>query len=144
MKQKLILKIILLIAIVGAIIFFLSPNDSATTPEVEENTTTEEVSATNEISYTNSGFKPKEIVVNKGQTVTWTNNSKRGMWVASAMHPTHTVYPETSENDCLGSSFDACTAQPTGETFSFTFNEVGEWGYHDHTQAQNWGRVIVK
>jgi hypothetical protein len=66
------------------------------------------------------------------------------MWVASAQHPTHTVYPEKTDADCLGSAFDACEGVSPGNSWSFTFNEVGEWGYHNHLRANHWGRVIVE
>ena len=94
-----------------------------------------------EVQYTNAGFEPKVITINKGQTITWTNNSSRSMWIASALHPSHNVYPVKSDDDCLGSSFDACTFD---KTYSFTFDIVGEWNYHNHVQAGRTGKVIVK
>src|SRR3989344_2788172 len=48
------------------------------------------------VTYDGSGFSPKEIVVKLGDTVTFVNASGGKMWVASAMHPTHTVYGGTS------------------------------------------------
>ena len=97
-----------------------------------------------EVTYTDNGFEPKEITISKGQTVTWTNNSNQGMWVASSLHPAHNIYPEKSDNDCLGSSFDACEAKQPGESYSFTFNTKGGWGYHDHLYAGKVGVVIVE
>ena len=98
------------------------------------------------ITYSDDGFSPKEITITKGQRVRFVNESAGEMWVASAMHPTHTVYPGTDIKKCgLGAGvvpmFDQCAV---GVSFEFTFNEVGEWGYHNHMQAAHFGKVIVK
>lgn len=95
------------------------------------------------VTYTDTGFSPKIIEINSGDTVMFINNSSRGMWVASNMHPTHTLYPEESDSDCLGSSFDACTGVAVGESWSFTFNSTGSWDYHDHMKASRTGTVDV-
>ncbi|OGG44893.1 hypothetical protein A2673_03355 [Candidatus Kaiserbacteria bacterium RIFCSPHIGHO2_01_FULL_50_13] len=98
------------------------------------------------VTYDGSGFSPKEIVVKLGDTVTFVNASGGKMWVASAMHPTHTVYGGTSLNEhcpnANGSAFDQCAG---GEgNYSFTFNKAGSWGYHDHLNASAFGRVTVE
>ncbi len=95
------------------------------------------------VTITDEGYDPKEITIQKGQAVTWVNNSSKPVWTASAQHPTHTAYPEKTDVDCLGSAFDACKGIPSGESWSFTFNEVGSWGYHDHLNARHDGKVIV-
>jgi len=40
--------------------------------------------------------------------------------------------------------FDACGGLKTGESWSFTFGEVGEWKYHDHLIAGHFGTVTVQ
>ena len=97
------------------------------------------------ISYGANGFSPSEVTIKKGGTVTWTNNSGGTMWVASAQHPTHTAYSGTTLAQHCGSaeeasSFDQCK---NGTTYSFTFNKVGTWGYHNHSNASQFGKVIV-
>ncbi len=94
------------------------------------------------VEYTSSGFSPKTVTINKGETVRFTGQTN--VWPASANHPTHTLYPEKSANDCLGTSFDACRVLKAGEFWEFTFNEVGTWGFHNHTRANDTGVVIVK
>ena len=75
----------------------------------EGNGSTEGVGSTPAVvTYTASGFSPTTVTISKGESVTWKNESNRRMWVASAVHPTHTIYPEQTDVDCLGSSFDAC------------------------------------
>lgn len=102
-----------------------------------------EVSGPVTVTYTNNGFTPKKINVSKGDTVKWVNESSRRMWVASAVHPIHTIYPEKTEADCLGSSFDACTGISVGQSYEFTFNEAGSWNYHNHLVASQVGTVVV-
>lgn len=110
---------------------------------VEEDETTSTVEQF-VIKYDGSSFSPSTIIIKKGQSVTWVNESSQPMWVASAMHPTHEVYPETSTNDCFGSSFDTCRSFAPDESWSFTFNSAGEWPYHNHLRAVNFGKVIVE
>lgn len=96
------------------------------------------------ISYTDSGFEPKSVTIKKGETVRFVNNSSsEETWPASAVHPTHSVYPDKSSSDCLGSSFDACRGLKPGEFWEFTFTNVGEWRFHDHVHASKTGVVIV-
>ncbi|MEK7574839.1 MAG: plastocyanin/azurin family copper-binding protein [Patescibacteria group bacterium] len=97
-----------------------------------------------EVTYTDTGFSPKEISIKLGDTVKFINKSSEGMWVGSAMHPTHIVYSGTSLSDhcpdAVGTAFDQCGS--TAE-YSFTFNKVGSWGYHNHVSAKMFGKVIV-
>jgi plastocyanin len=86
------------------------------------------------VSYTDSGFSPRDITVAKGQTVTFVNNSTHDMWPASDDHPTHTIYPE----------FDPKRRIAAGDSFSFVFEKVGTWEYHNHLQSSQTGSVTVK
>ena len=95
------------------------------------------------ITFTDNGFVPSTVTVKKGQTVRWANNSGAKVWPASAVHPSHAVYPQKSASDCLGSSFDACRGLAQGESWDFTFNYVGEWKFHNHLNASQWGAVTV-
>jgi len=86
------------------------------------------------VSITAGGtFSPAVITVKKGTTVTWTNTGSAQVWIASNPHPTHTDYP----------GFDSKAAIGTGESYSFTFNKVGSWGYHNHLNPTVMGTVIV-
>lgn len=97
------------------------------------------------VTYSASGFSPSEVTIKKGGVVTWTNSSGGEMWVASAQHPSHTVYAGTSREahcpDTAGTAFDQCSGS-TGN-YSFTFQKVGTWNYHDHLSAQKFGKVTV-
>lgn len=99
------------------------------------------------IEITSSGFSPKTLEINSGDTVTWTNKDSRSHWLASAVHPTHTIYPGSSINKCGTSEalsiFDSCKGLSSGESYSFTFNEKGTWGYHDHLGPSLTGTIVV-
>jgi len=105
----------------------------------EEITSNEELT----IEITTQGFVPSEITIPPGTTVVWKNIEEKQHWPASNFHPTHTMYPETSSDDCLGSSFDACRGLQQGETYSFTFDQSGAWAYHDHLFPSMGGVVFV-
>ncbi|MEX0652420.1 MAG: hypothetical protein WD153_03105 [Candidatus Paceibacterota bacterium] len=96
------------------------------------------------VTYTDDGFSPAEIEIQKGDTVRFENKSSDRMWVGADIHPTHSLYPVKSSDDCLGSSFDQCRASVAGESWEFTFDEVGDWRYHNHTRASKRGTVTVK
>ena len=87
------------------------------------------------VTYTDSGFSPKTLILAKGGTVTFTNKSSQNMWVASDPHPTHTGY----------SAFDAKKSVAPGAVYVFTFDKVGSWNYHNHVSSpQHNGTVIVQ
>ena len=96
------------------------------------------------VTYTNDGFSPQEVVIKQGQVVRFVNESSSSMWVASAIHPTHSLYPAKSGGDCLGSSFDQCTITGAGGVWEFTFTETGTHGYHNHVRASKRGKIIVE
>lgn len=97
-----------------------------------------------------AGYAPNELMIKKGDKVTFRNESSRETWPASAMHPSHTVYPGSGYVKCLdGTSdksklFDSCRGLKAGEEWSFVFNEVGTWGYHDHLHDLMYGKIIVQ
>jgi plastocyanin len=98
------------------------------------------------ITYNGTSYSPSTVTIKKGGTVTWVNSSGGQMWVASAQHPTHTVYSGTNRTahcpDPENNDFDQC-AGSTGD-FSFKFDKAGSWGYHDHINASAFGKVVVE
>ncbi|MBI5412927.1 YbhB/YbcL family Raf kinase inhibitor-like protein [Candidatus Peregrinibacteria bacterium] len=88
------------------------------------------------------GFSPSILTIKEGETVQFINKDTEPHWPASAVHPTHTAYPETG--GCIGSKFDACAVLKQNETFNFTFNKIGAWEYHDHLNPGITGKIIVE
>ena len=105
----------------------------------------------NTVRITSSGFEPKELTISQGETVTFVNQDSVEHWPASDNHPTHTLYPGSDIKICFGGTeeeksqiFDACKGLARGEEYSFTFNKLGAWGYHDHKKSDLTGTIIVK
>ncbi|MAG12339.1 hypothetical protein CL630_00825 [bacterium] len=149
MHHKVILGLVLMLVLIISGLFFFNSNNATTDKQQEDVKTiiAEDINVENAIihtiKYTSDGFSPKVVEIQKGDIVKFTNDSGSGMRVASAIHPIHSQYPQKSDNDCLGSSFDSCDVTQSGESWSFTFNEIGEWGYHNHVRATKRGTVIV-
>lgn len=126
-------------------------NIEATEPAaVEIDTEATDLKTTGEIvivSFTDQGFNPKAVSIKKGDSVLFVNEAESDTWPASAMHPTHTVYPNSDIKKCGTSEaagmFDACRGLKTGETWAFQFNEIGKWNYHDHLNAKQFGSIEV-
>ncbi|MBI5645006.1 hypothetical protein HY970_02800 [Candidatus Kaiserbacteria bacterium] len=151
--------IVILIIVIGGGIWWWMAN--AQTPAVNQNTnapatstsvtvsTTTSTSTSNApmtatVTYNGTSFSPSAVTIKKGGTVSWRNSGSGQMWVASAQHPTHTVYDGTSRTEhCPNASntaFDQCAG---GSSYSFTFNKVGTWNYHDHLNSSAFGSVKV-
>jgi plastocyanin len=101
------------------------------------------------VTYTGEGYSPETVNVSVGDTVVFISQGSKGTWPASAMHPTHTVYPGSDIKKCFDGSdtsglFDSCGEIAPGESWSFTFNEAGEWAYHDHKSSDKRGVVVVE
>ena len=98
------------------------------------------------VEITSSGFSPKTLKIKKGDTATWINKESSA-WPASAIHPVHSAYPGSGLNKCGTAEetliFDACKSLEIDESYSFTFNEIGEWKYHNHLKPSNVGTITV-
>lgn len=121
---------------------------TSTEKETMENTPAAEAmkgGATEVVYTTSDGFTPDNLSVKVGDTVKFVKKSTEGMWVASATHPTHTVYGGTTLKehcpDTSGTAFDQCES---GNEYSFTFAKAGTWAYHNHLRVGMYGKVIVK
>lgn len=102
----------------------------------------------NTVVLSDSGYSPAMLIVKKGEYVVFKNESTQSMWTASAMHPTHTAYSGTSLSehcpDVAGTSFDECKGDLPGESWSFKFDKVGTWKYHNHLNTSGWGTIVVQ
>ena len=80
-------------------------------------------------------FEPARMIISPGTTVTWVNDSADAHFVNSDPHPSHNVIED------LNSS----RINP-GESYTFTFEEVGAWGYHcsAHFNSDMIAQVIVE
>lgn len=96
------------------------------------------------VRYTDSGFEPQTVTIERGQAVLFVDEASGDMWVASAMHPTHEVYSGTTLREHCNSGAEAFDQCGTGEEYNFIFTKQGEWRYHNHVNASHTGTVIVE
>jgi hypothetical protein len=63
------------------------------------------------LSYTEMGFEPREVAIKAGETVRFTNNSNRHIWIAAAASEGEHLYPGVA-NGCGDSALDSCGIVP--------------------------------
>lgn len=80
-------------------------------------------------------FQPARIVVSRGTKVTWVNREAAVHFVNTDPHPSHNNLASFNSLDLKG-----------GQSYSYTFDQVGEWAYHcsAHFPQGMFGSVIVQ
>jgi len=86
-----------------------------------------------EIEITSTGFSPSSVTIKAGDAIKFINNGDTPRWPASNPHPIHTDYP----------GFDAKQPIRPDNSYSFTFNSKGTFGYHDHLNPTIGGTITV-
>lgn len=86
------------------------------------------------VTYTDTGFAPSPLVVVKGETVVFVNESSKQMQVASAMYPTHQILPSFVQKSSVGK----------GGVYEYTFSSVGTWKYQNDAFQSDIGSVVVQ
>lgn len=79
------------------------------------------------------GFQPEELTIRKGDTVIFKTTKGSYFWPASNLHPTHNIYAEFDPKEPIGPE----------ESWSFRFDNVGIWKYHDHLAPYFTGVITV-
>lgn len=116
------------------------------TPTTPENTTapvvtqpapagTPAVTHSINVNYTESGFSPTSLVINRGDTVVFVNQSANFMWVAGFPNQ---AYPQTYPG------FDEGKQVSNGGTYSITFNQTGDFQYYNENHVSSVGHIIVQ
>lgn len=121
--------IIIAIVLIVGVIWYVRSN-RATTTTVPTSTDTTATGTT--IDYQN-GFSPSTTTVQAGSTVTFKNDSSRAIQVQSDPHPAHTDNPELNVG-----TIDA------GSSKTITVTTVGDWGFHNHLNPSETGRITVQ
>ena len=85
------------------------------------------------IILTSEGFSPDKLTIKKGDTITFKTNMGKPFWPASDIHPTHGIYPE----------FDPKDAVMPDKTWSYKFEKIGNWRFHDHLAPYYTGTISV-
>ena len=143
MNAKTIIYILIAIVVVfGAFYLFNSSQNSPTqtsqgqTQPAQTTTTTTTTSSTTTtgipavtsaktvtVSVVNFSFNPATLTINKGDTVTWTNNDSVPHQIAGA--------PLQGQ------------VMSKGQTYSFTFNTTGTFNYHCAIHPSMTGSIVV-
>ena len=139
-KRNLVLPVILFVAFLAVAIYvYMQKQDTNVDNPIDENagdgtsgsaggtfpegTETQ----THEIELSGFAFSPKELTIQVGDTITWTNKDA----VA------HTVTSDTGQE--LGSEYLS-----KGESYSHTFNTEGNFDYHCTPHPSMKGTIIVE
>ena len=137
MKNTIIILIVIAIVLlaVSGYLFLHSGNKDASVQ-----TTSEKFFSQNQVKPTDvtvtetvSGFEPSTVSIKKGTKVTFLNTTDTYVWPASDPHPTHTGYP----------GFDPLEPFKKGEAWSFIFDKVGTYGFHDHLKPSVKGIIVI-
>ncbi len=94
------------------------------------------------VSYTDRGFEPLRASIKTGDTVRFTNNSSRTLWIAASPIGDTKIYPGSS--DCGASALDTCKALKPLEFWEFTFSQSGTWGYQNNLSKDDVATIQVK
>lgn len=84
------------------------------------------------ILFKDDGFYPAELTIQQGDIIVFTTKTGRHFWPASDLHPTHSIYPK----------FDPQEPIEASKSWSFKFDKVGEWRFHNHLEP--YFRGIIK
>lgn len=153
MSKNVLIAAVVIIVLALAGWFLLKPQElSAPQPPVEVTSTptptqspaasdgammeeekTEEKIADKTVQIKSSGFKPQNITIKVGESVTWVNQDSQDHTVNSSPHPTHTDNP----------FLNVGLIRP-GEEKSLAFDKAGTYKYHDHLNPSLFGSVTVK
>ena len=153
--NKTIISIIVIILLIAGGVFIYTMSNSSNSSQTNKLTDTDTDTYTNTnlnneqatssssnqtqsnkvtVTYDGSSFSPKVVTIKKGDSVIFINQSDKSMSVASNPHPTHTDYP----------GFDQYKSAEKGmASYTFVFEKVGTWGYHNHLNPSVTGTVKV-
>jgi len=126
-----ILVVLILISLLGLIILIVSNDPNRSKQLLTDRNTSTELAI---IEITKNGFVPNTLQIKKNTTVTWRNIDSNSHQPAADPFRTHESNP----------NLVALEALEENDSFSFTFDEVGEFGYHDNLNPDILkGKVIV-
>ena len=86
------------------------------------------------VTYTDTGYTPKEITIKAGDMVTFDNQSKSEMMTAFGEHASHDEYPDKKAHPSV----------KVGEKTTISFPNDGTFKYHNHHAEENEGSVVVQ
>lgn len=143
MSQKNILMIVIVVLVlVGGLLawYFLQDDTDVTITNTSVITNTDaavnkvvEKPASNTVWIIDGNFNPSVITISAGESITWVNKDDLIRQVASDPHPSHSALPGLESEELA-----------VGDEYAYTFDEIGEWFYHDHMNPISKGTIIVE
>lgn len=135
MKKKLLI-LLALVLVGGGVYWFFIKSDS-TADKAEEKTTkkltTSDVIKVVLITFTDEGFVPNQYIAGVNAKLTVQNDSTSDLDFESNDHPTHTKNSELNVG-----------VVKAGESKTVTLTEEGEWGFHNHLDSSQTGKITVE
>lgn len=130
---KLIVAIVLVVIIaVGAIL--IANNKSPEGKPAQSSTNLEDHGAVAiTITYDGETFSSSGTTIKSGEKVKVMNASEKDLDFDSDPHPVHTDNSELNAGDI-----------PAGESKTFTLTKKGTWGFHNHLDASQNGKLTVE
>lgn len=143
-KNVLIVIIIILVLVGGLLAWYFLQDDTdivatntnaVTNQNVAVDTFDPKVDkpAENTVWIIDGSFNPSVVTISVGDSITWVNKDDLIRQVASDPHPSHSALPSL-ESEELAQDDD----------YTYTFDKVGEWFYHDHMNPISKGTIIVE
>jgi plastocyanin len=86
-----------------------------------------------EVQITSNGFEPATLIVKKGTKVVWTNKNTAMHQVASNPHPINDDLPGLN-SEILNNN----------QSYEYTFEDEGDFGYHDNLNPTTNGTIEVQ
>lgn len=138
--MKLIVALVVVIVVAATVILLTHKKTNTPSTKSSGNSSQSSTGSTNDttnanatITYDGSSFEPGSITIKAGQKVKIVNqSSSTALSFNSDPHPTHTDEPE----------LNAGNIDP-GVSETITVTKVGNWGYHNHYDPSQTGRIIV-
>jgi len=131
-KSNMIIGLVVLAIAVGGV-FLLMSKKSGTGPTSPSTASSNASAVAATITYSKSGFSPATVTVKSGDTVAIKNATTEDMQLASNPHPVHT--DDTDLN--VGSV-------APGQTKTFTVTKKGSFGYHNHVDPSDTGKIVIE
>lgn len=89
------------------------------------------------VDMTTIGFSPADLIIQKGQSVIWTNRDRASHQIATAAADT---YPSNGPTAAVSS----CGVIKLGDSCKVTFSSIGIWKFYDKLNSKFTGSVTVK
>ncbi len=140
MSQKTVIAIVIIVIVIaGGLLawFFLQEEETTTNQNVNKVTATNRATTdyppANTVWVMDGDFNPAVMTISVGDTITWVNKDESKRKVAADPHPTSTSLPELVSGEL-----------EKDDSYSFMFEEAGEWYYHDYLNPIKKGKVVVE